>query len=348
LPTYLTSDGLKDLIQSLPEVSAWKDIADVFGWTGGTTHPDWQLPNISCQAVGCRSTDAVAATTAFACLQISIMLADDMRNEDPRSEHERRGPGAAANLAHAQQSAAYGLIDKAPVSHAQKETANNSLARAALATAFGQRLDNQSLLRKKKCWAVVAAASTPLYGICYELGAIMAGSSTEVIDRLDKFGGIIGKIILIEDDLDDAFSRPANPDWVRQGNNLLIIYALVTDYKQPDEYLSLLPIVTNDETDASACTQGILIKNGAASYAAYHLVQWHQQAWRLLDQFSLPDPAPKTQILNDCGKTLSGMFTPRGVDIDLTSLRTEPVSGTLKEGSPVGDSPGEGSPGEGA
>jgi geranylgeranyl pyrophosphate synthase len=334
LPAYLTNDGLKDLIQSLPEVSAWKDIAHVFGWTGGTTHPDWQLPNISCQAVGGRSTDAVAANTVFACLQLSIMLTDDMLNEDPRGELERRGPGAEANLAHAFQSAAYGLIDKAPVSHAQKETANNSLTWAALTTAFGQSLDNQSLLKEKNCWAVVAAASSPLYGVYFELGAIMAGSSTEVAECLDEFGGLIGKIILIEDDLDDAFSRPANPDWVRQGNNLLIIYALVADYEQPNEYLSLLPIVTNDETDASTCAQGILIKNGTASYAAYHLVQWYRQAWRLLEQFSLPNPAPITQILNDYGKTPTELLTPRGVDIDLTSLRTEPVSGTLKVGSP--------------
>ena len=61
MPAILTSDGVKDLVQSLPEVSAWKDLADVFDRTGGAPHPDWQLPIVICQAAGGKSTDAAAA-----------------------------------------------------------------------------------------------------------------------------------------------------------------------------------------------------------------------------------------------------------------------------------------------
>lgn len=332
MPAILTSDGIKDRFQSLPEVSPWKDLADVFDKAGDAPHPDWQLPIIARQASGSKSTHASAAAAANACLQISIMVADDMLDEDPRGEHERRGPGAAANLALAFQSAAFRLIDRAPVSYAQKEAAVNSLARAALATAFGQHLDNQSLPGEENYWAVVAAKSTPFYGTCYALGAILAGSSTEVADGLYDFGVLIGEILQIEDDLEDAFSRPANPDWFRQGNNLLIIYALDADYEQRDEFLSLLPSVTNNETDALVRAQDILIKSGAVSYAAYHLVQRYQQAWRLLERLSLPAPDPITQILIDYGKTLSELLSLGGVDIDLANLRTESVSGAANEG----------------
>jgi hypothetical protein len=61
LPAILTSDGIKDLIQSLPEVSVWKDLTDVFDRNGGAPHPDWHLPIAACQAAGGKSTDAVAA-----------------------------------------------------------------------------------------------------------------------------------------------------------------------------------------------------------------------------------------------------------------------------------------------
>lgn len=88
MPAILTSEGIKNLIQNLPEVSAWLDLSDVFDRAGGAPHPDWQLPIIVCQAAGGESAYAVAAAAAIACLQISIMVADDMLDEDPRGEED--------------------------------------------------------------------------------------------------------------------------------------------------------------------------------------------------------------------------------------------------------------------
>lgn len=88
----------------------------------------------------------------------------------------------------------------------------------------------------------------------------------------------------------------------------------------------------SNETDALVRAQDILIKSGAVSYVAYHLVQRYQQAWRLLEKLSLPAPDPIAQILNVCGKTLSELLSLGGVEIDLARLRTESVSGTPNEG----------------
>lgn len=325
MPLIVTSEDIKSLVQNLAEVSAWSDLADVFDRAGGAPHPDWQLPIVACQAAGGSSMDAIVAAAAVACLQISIMLADDMLDEDPRGEHVRRGPGEAANLALAFQSAAIRLIVEASIDVGQKAAAVNSLAGAALATAYGQHFDNQSLPGEENYWAVVAAKSTPFYGTCYALGAIMANASKEVIDGLYSFGILIGEIIQIEDDLEDAFSKPANPDWYRQGNNLLIIYGIEAEYEQRDEFLALLPEVAAAKDAALARAQELLVKSGAMSYAAYHLVQRYQQAWRLLEKLSLPAPDPIAKILNDYGKTLSDLLGLSGLDVDLTDLRTESV-----------------------
>jgi geranylgeranyl diphosphate synthase type I len=332
LPEILTSEGIKELIQGLPEVSAWTDLADVFDRAGGAPHPDWQMPIITCRSAGGDPADAVPVAAAIACLQISIMVADDMLDEDPRGEHERRGVGAAANLALAFQSAAFRLIEEASLNAAQKETAVNALARAALATAYGQHLDNQSLPGEENYWTVVAAKSTPFYGTCYALGAIVDGRTREMVEGFHDFGVLIGELIQIEDDLEDAFSRPANPDWIRQGNNLLIIYALEADHPLRDEFLSLLPEVKNGDAESLMRAQDILVKSGAVSYAAYHLVQRYQQAWRSLENLSLPSPEPIAQILTDYGQTLSDLLSLGGVKIDLTSLRDESIATSASEG----------------
>jgi geranylgeranyl pyrophosphate synthase len=164
------------------------------------------------------------------------------------------------------------------------------------------------------------------------LGAILAKSSLEVANGLYDFGVLIGEIMQIEDDLEDAFSRPANLDRFRQGNILLTIYALDAEHQHRDEFLSLLLNVPNNETDALVRTKEILIKSGAASYAAYHLVQRFQQSRKVLEKLSLPVPDPIAQILNNYGKTLSGLLNLGGVEIDLARLRTESVSLIPNEG----------------
>ena len=319
----VTSEDLKGLLQTIPEVSAWSDLVNVFDRAGGAPHPDWQIPVIACQAAGGNTADAVPAAAAVACLQISIMLADDMLDDDPRGLHQRSGPGVAANLGLAFQAAAFKLIELSSISMRQKAAASNSLAHAALATAFGQHLDDQSLPGEENYWAVVSAKSTPFYGSCYALGAIAAGADQNVIDGLYDFGVLIGEIIQIQDDLEDAFSRPVNPDWQRQGNNILIIYALNADYADQSEFDSLLPEIAAGDHDSLERAQEILIGCGAVSYAAYHLVQRYQQTWNLINILSLADPTPITDILTNFGTSLSELLSMSGVDINLEMLRTD-------------------------
>jgi len=322
----VTSEDLKSLLQRIPEVSAWSELVNVFDRAGGAPHPDWQIPVITCLAAGGNTVNAVPAAASVACLQISIMLADDMLDDDPRGLHQRSGPGAAANLSLAFQAAAFKLIEMSSISQSQKAAASSALAHAALATAFGQHLDDQSLPGEENYWAVVSAKSTPFYGSCYALGAIAADADQSVIDGLYDFGVLIGEIIQIQDDLEDAFSKPANPDWLRQGNNILIIYALTADYPDRSEFESLLPPIIAGDEDSLVRAQEILISCGAVSYAAYHLVQRYQQTWNLINGLSLPDPTPITDILSDFGNSLSEMLSISGVDIDLNTLRTDDLS----------------------
>jgi geranylgeranyl pyrophosphate synthase len=104
-----------------------------------------------------------------------------------------------------------------------------------------------------------------------------------------------GEIIQIYDDLVDALQKPANPDWKQGRNNLAILYALTADYPERERFRALLPQIDNPE--ALQAAQRILIRGGAASYCAYHIVRRYQAALRLLASTPLTDPTPLRDLL---------------------------------------------------
>lgn len=288
-------DQIQTQLERLPEAVIWPELVTIFQRTEQVPHPDWEIPMLTCTAVGGAAAAGLPGAAAIACLQISIMLVDDMLDDDPRGEHHRHGPGEAANLSLAYQAAALRLVGQAPVSDGQRAAAADVLAQAALATAAGQHLDVQNLTGETNYWRVVAAKSTPFYGAAYALGAILGGGETAVVDGLYQLGVIIGEIIQIEDDLTDALQKPANADWQQERNNLLILYATTADHPQRQRFLELR--ARYKEPQALHEAQKILVASGAVSYAAYQLVQRYQAARRQLDALDLPHAAPLQEIL---------------------------------------------------
>jgi len=80
-------------------VQDWPALQDVLNKASSKRPRDWQLPVLACRTAGGSSEQAIPASAAIACLQISIILIDDMLDADPRGEHHYIGAPAAANLA---------------------------------------------------------------------------------------------------------------------------------------------------------------------------------------------------------------------------------------------------------
>jgi len=115
MDVHISSAQLRDAVLALPAMAAWPDAAAVF--PARPDEPlrfDWQLPVLACRAVGGSEEAALPAAAAVACLQISIILADDVLDQDPRGAHHRLGVGRTANLALAFQAAALALLGRAP------------------------------------------------------------------------------------------------------------------------------------------------------------------------------------------------------------------------------------------
>lgn len=313
-------ERLRNLILSLPEFRAWPQLTAAFERAGTQPRLDWELPGLACRAVGGDADRALHGAAAIACLQISIILVDDILDDDPRGEHLKIGAGRAANIGLALQATAGLLIARSGANSAEQAAAQRCLAEAALKTALGQDLDVSNLEGEAAYWRVVEHKSTPFYGAALELGAILGGAAPEVCAGLYRLGKLIGEIIQLNDDILDAFQTPANPDWLQGRNNLLILYARTAPHPHRERFLELLGRIEAPGTLAAA--QQMLIASGAVSYAIFQIVQRAQQAQALIRDLPLADRAVLAGGVVPVAPALTSLLQSRGIEVDLPLVQS--------------------------
>lgn len=281
----ITASLLRNLVLAVPGMERWDEIKELLPDTEDDTRLDWQLPGIACAAVGGDFASVIPAMAALACVQVSIILVDDMLDEEPEGAHHRFGIGRTANLALALQAAGAVLMDQCAVAAPYRAAAVHAINRMALATAAGQELDVRNLGGEENYWQVVRAKSTPFYGTGLEIGALLGGASPQMAEVMYNVGVLFGEAIQIYDDLEDAFQSPANSDWAQGRNNLALLYGLTADYPKKEAFLAY----KNQAADLTALhkAQQLLIDSGAVSYCAFHLLQRHIAAKSYLDSVTL-------------------------------------------------------------
>ena len=310
----LSNRTLREQISVIPGLQMWQQEIDrLFPQEGDVVRLDWQLPAIGCQSLGVDPEVAIPAMAALACTQISIILVDDMLDEEPDGEYLRMGAGRAANLALALQSAAMVLVDQCPVSPAQRSAAARCLAQMCLDTAAGQELDVSNLEGEENYWKVVRAKSTPFYGAGLQLGAILGGGDPDTVRQFYELGVIFGEAIQIYDDLEDAFKSPANPDWLQGRNNLALLYGLTAEYPERERF-ERLRLQAQDPV-ALENAQEILVRSGAVSYCTYQIIQRHQQIRDLISNLSLSSSQSILDFLTNQIKPVWGLLTRLGIQV---------------------------------
>lgn len=273
----------------LPVVADWSALADVVRRAGKGRRPDWELPLDICQAAGGQSAEALPAAAAIACMQISIILVDDILDDDPRGEQVRLGDGRAANMAVALQGAAMTLLTQAAWPDEQRLRALHLLAQMAQDTAQGQELDVLAGEPGEEVyWQLVRAKSVPFYATAFELGGVAAGRSAEMLAGIREAGTILGEMVQVHDDMADAFQSPAGPDWLAPRHNLLLLYATLAEYDQKNDFMLLRERILDPAALEEA--QTILIRCGAVSYAVHHLLVRYRRMRQLINSLGLPRP----------------------------------------------------------
>ncbi|MBX3049819.1 MAG: polyprenyl synthetase family protein [Caldilineaceae bacterium] len=324
MDSAITGSILRKLVLGVPGMERWEEVEEFFPDTQEEIRLDWQLPGIACSAVGGRFGAVFPAMAAIACVQVSIIMVDDMLDEEPDGAHHRIGIGRTANLALALQAAGAVLIENCQASPAGKAAAAYALNRMALATASGQEMDVRNLSGEENYWQVVRAKSTPFYGTGLEIGALLGGASPEMAQVMYNVGVLFGEAIQIYDDLEDAFQSPANSDWAQGRNNLALLYGLTADYPAKEEFLHYKQLA--DDLSSLHKAQQLLIGSGAVAYCAFQLLQRHTAVQRSLHSVSLRRQERMDHLL----KMQLAPFTEfvREIDEKLADLIQEEISHT--------------------
>lgn len=304
--------AIRDYLLALPEAAAWPALVEVFEVSQQKPRLDWELPLLACESAGGQPARALPAAAAIACMQISIILVDDMLDDDPRGQHNQIGAGAAANLALAYQAAALRILLQAEVDDQTRTALAQELGRMGHATALGQHWDTQNLADEAHYWRVVAAKSTPFYGAAFYLGALCGQAAPPAARALRQFGVLLGEMIQIQDDLIDAFQLPANPDWRPGRNNLLLLYAQTVNHAGQARFRQLRAQANDMECLQEA--QDILIRCGAVSYAAYQLMARYETGRQIVTELNLTATEKLTGLLSAQIRPMKELLQDFGIE----------------------------------
>jgi geranylgeranyl pyrophosphate synthase len=290
-----------DYMNVLQGFSTWPEMEKIFQKAASGKPKHWILPALACEATGGSVEQAVAGVAAIACSHVSIILIDDMLDDDPRGEHNRIGLPAAANLAAAFQASGLEAVHRSqlalPIKLAVLDRLNDMLRK----TAFGQYLDTMNTGDEGAYWQIIQTKSSPFFGAALQIGGLYGGASLEVGQQLYRLGSLYGECIQMHDDLNDSLEMPANPDWTGHRAPLPVLFAQIVDHPDRERFVALRQEIHDPKNLTEA--QAILVRCGAVSYCLDRILAKQKEALALLNEIPLANQA----VLE---KLLEGLVTP--------------------------------------
>jgi geranylgeranyl pyrophosphate synthase len=311
----------------------WGEVKELFCRVASGKPYQWMLPVWGCEAVGGSLTQAIPTATAIACSQISIILVDDMLDEDPRGEYRLVGAPGAANMACAFQSLGQLAITQCEAGLKIKLAAQSVLNRMMFTTAFGQHQDVQCPGSEADYWRVVQTKSSPFFGSALQIGGLIGGGTEKVVEGLKTLGQLYGEMIQIHDDLNDALEVPANPDWTSGRTSLPILFAETVGHPDRQRFVELRRKVQDPQMLTEA--QTILISCGAISYGVDQLVQRYKKCLEILASLSLIDSTGLEHMLDKVVEPVNKLFNALG----MTQPLFPPMSRRSSPGTSGGSNP---------
>lgn len=285
-----------DYLTALPTVQAWPDLQQFLERVFRNKPPHWRMAARACLATGGTMPQAIPAVAAMSSLFLSIVLIDDLLDDDPKGQHLTLGIGPTANMASALQALGLEAIAHSDLPAPAQATVVRRLNDMILQTTLGQYLDTQNACDEEAYWRITRTKSSPYFATSFLVGASMSGTPEETVARLGDIGAIYGEMIQLNDDLNDVLAVPADPDWLQGRYPLPILFATLVPHPERERFIALRPQVQEEAALAEA--QAILIRSGAISYGIDQLLQRAQKLTDLLHQTPLAQPALVEEVMD--------------------------------------------------
>lgn len=301
--------AINNYLLTTPIFQTWEEPRRILGRFVSLRPRDWKLPLVACEAVCGSGEPGVAAGAALACVQISIILVDDMLDHDPRGEYQTLGVGQTANLATTFLAAGQQAILRSQAGGEIKLDALQVLNEMLQTVSYGQYLDMLTPLDEDAYWRIVDNKSGSFFGSALCLGALFGGATAGTAKTLEDVGRVYGEMIQIHDDLHDTMEKPANPDWTQKRSPLPILFAILVDHPDRDRFMELHQNITAQGALEEA--QEILIRCGAVSYCVHQLIQKFERSSEILAELPLEKASLLEALLEEVvapiKKLLEGM-----------------------------------------
>jgi len=289
--------AIHNYLLSTPIFQTWEEPRRVVEKFISMRPRDWRLPLLTCEAVCNSGEPGLAAASALACAQISIILVDDMLDDDPRGEFQKIGAGQTANLASTFICAGQQAILHSRASPEMKYSALQVLNEMMQTVSYGQYLDLFPPQDEDTYWQIVESKSGSFFGSAMRMGALFGGASARTAKGLECVGRIYGEMIQIHDDLHDTMERPANPDWVQKRSPLPILFANLVDHPDRNRFIELCQNITVKGALEEA--QEIIIRCGAVSYCVHQLIMKMERSHAILAGLNLKNMSILRSLLNE-------------------------------------------------
>ncbi|KQS50297.1 MULTISPECIES: polyprenyl synthetase family protein [Flavobacterium] len=139
-------------------------------------------------------------------------------------------------------------------------------------------------------YEIIRQKTATLIAACCSLGACsVAPENDEVIERMRKFGELIGMAFQIKDDLfdytDDAIGKPTGIDIKEQKMTLPLIYVL--NHCTPKEKSWIINSIKNHNKDKKRVKEVISFvkENNGLAYAEQKMTEFQKEALQLIQDF---------------------------------------------------------------
>lgn len=140
-------------------------------------------------------------------------------------------------------------------------------------------------------YEIIRQKTATLIAACCSLGACSVDpEDTEVVEKMRKFGELIGMAFQIKDDLfdytDDAIGKPTGIDIKEQKMTLPLIYVL--NHCTPKDKSWVINSIKNHNKDKKRVKEVIAFvkNNNGLSYAEAKMVEFQQEALALIQDFT--------------------------------------------------------------
>ena len=138
-------------------------------------------------------------------------------------------------------------------------------------------------------YEIIRQKTATLIAACCALGAQSVSNNADLVEKMRKFGELIGMAFQIKDDLfdysDEAIGKPTGIDIKEQKMTLPLIYTL--NNCSDKEKIWIINSVKNHNKDKKRVKEVIdfVKKNNGLSYAEHKMVEFQNQALQLLVDF---------------------------------------------------------------